>query len=107
LEVKDVNITKGADGKNISFYLDGRLDSASSHRLQKQLSHAFNENPMIAKVALDFGKLTYVSSAGLRVLLTAQKIAAAKKMVLEIRNVSAEVMNIFSMTGFSNIFTVV
>ena len=57
------------------------------------------------KLALDFAKLEYISSAGLRVLLSAQKVMA-KKGGMKIRNVSDVIMEIFEVTGFSDILDI-
>ena len=91
------------DEKTI-FVLAGRLDTITAPQLQNTLIPAFEET---LKITLDFSSLAYISSAGLRVLLMGQKTAKAKDAVMEICGVSEEIMDIFEMTGFANILTIV
>lgn len=80
----------------------GRLDTITAPVLEKSI----NENaPSIQNLVLDLKGLEYVSSAGLRVLLAAQK---KMKMVgsMKLINVCDDVMEIFEMTGFADIFVI-
>ena len=88
----------------LTLTLEGRLDTATSPQLQDVLLPAFDE---AKEVTLDFAGLAYVSSAGLRVLLMGQKAAQAKEASMKIRSVSADIMEVFEMTGFSDILTFV
>ncbi len=82
--------------------LSGRLDTITSPQLEEELKE-LPEN--INELILDLKELEYVSSAGLRVFLNAQKSMSAKgKMVL--RNVNEEIMEVLDMTGFTQILTI-
>ncbi|MDR2572262.1 MAG: STAS domain-containing protein [Oscillospiraceae bacterium] len=89
------------NGKTI-FALDGRLDTTSAPQLQTELIPVFDE---AKEIVIDFAKLVYVSSAGLRVLLQGEKTAKIKDASMILTNVSDEIMEVFEMTGFSNILT--
>ncbi|MDR2163104.1 MAG: STAS domain-containing protein [Clostridiales Family XIII bacterium] len=83
--------------------IKGRLDTLTAPDLQPALISAVKA---YKRVVLDCGELEYVSSAGLRVLLMAEKSAKAGKSDLIIKNVSSEIKEIFDMTGFSDILTI-
>ena len=99
-----MNINKTNGNGKINFALDGRLDTVTAPQLQDALMPAFDE---AKEVTLDFTKIAYVSSAGLRVLLAGQKTAKAKGASMTLCGVSDEVMEVFDMTGFSDILTIV
>ena len=98
-----MNITKSSGDGNVTFALDGRLDTTTAPLLQEQLIPAFDEAKV---VKLDFSQLAYVSSAGLRVLLMGQKTAKAKGASMIVCGVSPEVMEVLDMTGFSDMLTI-
>lgn len=91
------------NGKRV-LALDGRLDTTTAPQLQDVLIPLFDE---AKEIALDFTKISYVSSAGLRVLLMGQKTAKSKGALMTLCGVSAEVMEVFEMTGFSDMLTIV
>jgi len=99
-----MEIVKNQVAEKIVFGLSGRLDTATSPKFQETLIPAFDE---AKEIVLDFANLAYISSAGLRVLLTGEKTAKAKKAALSVANVSEEIMDVFKMTGFSDILTIV
>jgi len=99
-----MEIVKTQAGEKITFALSGKLDTATSPEFQEAFIPAFDE---AKEITFDFANLIYVSSAGLRVLLMGEKTAKAKGVALKIANVSEEVMDVFEMTGFSNILTIV
>ena len=80
----------------------GRLDTTTAPDLDKTIKEdvADTEN-----LVLDFKKLEYISSAGLRVLLSAQK-KMQKEGTMKLTNVCEDVMEVFEMTGFSDILTI-
>lgn len=89
----------------ITINLDGRLDTTTAPELQtyyEELDLNDFEN-----VKIDFEKLEYISSAGLRVLLIFQKDCSKKKKDLYMINVSEDVQEIFDVTGFSDILNIV
>ena len=98
-----MQIKKNIEGSVESIALEGRLDTVTAPLLESEIQGKLDG---ITELQLDFAKLAYISSAGLRVLLSAQKIRNKQgKMV--IKNVCAEIKEIFEMTGFSDILTVV
>jgi anti-anti-sigma factor len=98
-----MDINKTQDGDRIIFSLSGRLDTISAPKLQEAL---MPELDSAKQVLLDFAGIAYVSSAGLRVLLMGEKTAKAKGARQTFRNVSADVMEVFEMTGFSDILNI-
>jgi len=92
------------DGKTV-LALSGRLDTVTSPQLQEVLIPEIEA--ALNCVELDFTELVYVSSAGLRVLLTGEKSAKAANKSMVLKNVCAEVMEIFEITGFAGILNIV
>ena len=84
--------------------LEGRLDTTSSPAAQEVLMKVAGE---YAKITLDFAGLSYVSSAGLRVILALQKQINRTGGSLTLINVSPAVMEVFEMIGFSGILNIV
>jgi anti-anti-sigma factor len=99
-----VIINKAQENGALVLTLEGRLDTTTAPQFQDALISAFDE---AGEVSLDFEKLAYVSSAGLRVLLMGQKTAGGKSASMTICNVSDEIMEIFEMTGFADMLTIV
>lgn len=98
-----MNITKTqTEGKTV-FALSGRLDTTTAPQLQDVLIPEFDASK---QVELNFADLAYVSSAGLRVLLMGEKTAKAKGGSMTLVHVSSEIMEVFEMTGFSDILKV-
>ena len=90
------------NAKETTIEIVGRLDTTTAPDLSKTINEdiADTEN-----LVLDFKKLDYISSAGLRVLLSAQK-KMQKSGTMKLTNVCADVMEVFEMTGFSDILTI-
>ena len=97
-----LNIEKNIENGKAVFNLEGRLDTVSSPDLEKQLKEVLDSTTLLI---LDFEKLDYISSAGLRVLLTAQK-AMYSKGEMKVLHVNPTVMEIFDVTGFTDILTI-
>jgi len=96
------NVQRIEKGKTLEFVLEGRLDTTTSPQLEELVRNNIGDAEMLI---FDFQKLDYISSAGLRVLLAAQKIMNKQgKMV--VKNVSEEVREIFEVTGFCDILTI-
>ena len=89
------------DGKAL-LTLDGRLDTTTAPALEKELKESL---PGVSELTLDFAALEYISSAGLRVLLAAQKIMN-RQGEMRIANVNEIVHEVFDVTGFSDILTI-
>lgn len=83
--------------------LSGRLDTGTAPQLEKELSELL---PTLDSLTLDLAKLEYISSAGLRVILKAQK-ALSKKGGLTVAHVPEAVQEVFDITGFSDFLTIV
>lgn len=97
-----MNIIKNQTDKSLNIALEGRLDTTTAPELEAELKQSIGDS---AEINLDFAKLEYLSSAGLRVLLAAQKIMNKQgKMV--IRNVNDVISEVFEVTGFSDILTI-
>ena len=82
--------------------IDGRLDTTTAPELEKAIN---GEGDALKNLVLDFKGVDYISSAGLRVILTAQKKMNVQGH-MEINNVSEAVMDIFEMTGFAEILEI-
>ncbi len=97
-----LNINKEKNAENLVVTLEGRLDTTTAPQLENELKDSMDG---ITELKFDVAKLEYISSAGLRVLLSAQKIMN-KQGNMVVANVSEEVMEIFEVTGFSDILTI-
>ena len=98
-----MKIEKNVDASNVSFSLEGRFDTMTAPLLESEIQGKLDG---VTDLEFNFAKLTYISSAGLRVLLAAQKIMN-KQGSMVIKNVCDEIKEIFEVTGFSDILTVV
>lgn len=97
-----LNINKTiTDGKAV-FALEGRLDTNTSVELDAALSSVLDG---INELVFDLGSLEYISSAGLRVLLSAHK-NLSKKGGMKVTNVNEMIMEIFEVTGFADILAI-
>ena len=97
-----LNITKNANGSDLKVILEGRLDTTTAPQLEAARGESLSG---VTSLTFDFAKLEYISSAGLRVLLSSQKVMNKQgKMVIS--NASTEVKEIFEVTGFSDILTI-
>lgn len=97
-----LNITKNTNGQELTIALEGRLDTNTAPQLEAEIKDQLNG---VVSLIMDIEKLEYISSAGLRVLLSAQKIMN-KQGRMVVRNTSEEVNEIFDVTGFSDILTI-
>ncbi len=95
-----INKTKNDDQLTVA--LEGRLDTTTAPELETELKASLEG---VTGLIMDFEKLDYISSAGLRVLLSAQK-TMSKQGEMKIKNVSETIMEIFEVTGFSDILTI-
>ncbi|MBQ9361535.1 MAG: STAS domain-containing protein [Lachnospiraceae bacterium] len=97
-----MNITKSKEGSTLTVSLEGRLDTTTSPQLEAELKTALDD---VKELVFDIKSLEYISSAGLRVLLSAQKVMN-KQGGMVIRGASEEIMEIFEVTGFVDILTI-
>ncbi len=97
-----MNITKTKTGSSLTIALEGRLDTTTAPELEKLLS---GEIGGVEELVIDMSALDYLSSAGLRVLLGAQK-TMNKQGSMKVVHVNETIMEIFEVTGFSEILTI-
>jgi anti-sigma B factor antagonist len=83
--------------------VSGRLDTTTAPQLEQELNASLDD---VTELVLDFTELEYLSSAGLRVLLGAQKRMNQQGSMV-VRNVNQVIMEVFDITGFSGILTIV
>ncbi|MBQ6553068.1 MAG: STAS domain-containing protein [Clostridia bacterium] len=97
-----MNINKTINGSDMTVALEGRLDTTTAPELEESLKDSL---PGVKELTFDLQKLEYVSSAGLRVLLSTQKIMNGQG-AMKVVNVCDMVMEVFDVTGFSDILTI-
>lgn len=97
-----MTIEKKLDGSVLDIALQGRLDTTTSPQLENELKTALDG---VTELVFDLAGLEYISSAGLRVLLSAQK-TMNKQGSMTIRNVNSDVMDVFDVTGFVDILNI-
>ncbi len=94
-----MNISKHNEGSTLTMEISGRLDTTTAPELEKEIGASCEGTE---KLILDLKKLEYVSSAGLRVFLSTHK-KMSKQGSMVIRNANPDIMEIFDVTGFSDI----
>ena len=97
-----MTITKEMNGTNLTIALEGRLDTMTAPELEAEMNQSLGNADSLT---LDFSKLEYISSAGLRVLLSAHKIMSANGG-MTVTNVNEIVREVFEVTGFADILTI-
>ena len=97
-----MTINKTLDGKTLILFPEGRLDTMTAPELEAELKASM---PDAETLIMDFSKLEYISSAGLRVLLSAHK-AMSSKNGMKITNVNEIVQEVFEVTGFADILNI-
>ena len=97
-----MTIEKITDGNVLTLILNGRLDTTTAPRLEGELKHSIDG---VEKLIFDFASLEYLSSAGLRVLLAAQKVMNRQGEMI-VKNVNETISEIFEITGFSDVLTI-
>lgn len=97
-----LNITKKTNASELTVALTGRLDTATAPELEQALKVSLDG---VTALILDMTALDYISSAGLRVLLSAQKIMN-RQGAMKVVGVNETIMEIFEVTGFSDILTI-
>ena len=97
-----MTINKNLNATELTMALEGRLDTTTAPGLEAELKTSLTG---VDSLVMDFAGLEYISSAGLRVLLSAQKVMNKQgKMV--IRNVNETILEVFEVTGFIDILTI-
>lgn len=97
-----MTINQNKNGSKLVLAVEGRLDTTTAPQLESEIKSSISG---ITELEFDFSKLDYISSAGLRVLLSAQKIMN-KQGSMVIHGASEDLMEIFDVTGFIDILTI-
>ena len=97
-----MEIKKALDGTTLTVKLEGRLDTTTSPKLEEELMGSVDG---VTCLVMDLEELEYISSAGLRVFLAMQKIMN-KQGEMICKNVNETVMDVFEVTGFSDVLTI-
>lgn len=97
-----MNIQKTASGTTLTVAPEGRLDTTTAPKLEEEPRGSVDG---VSRLVFDLAKLEYISSAGLRVLLAMQKLMNRQGAML-LRNVNEAVMEVFEVTGFSDILSI-
>ena len=97
-----MTINKEQNGTETKIALEGRLDTTTAPQLEQELKSSLDG---VTSLEFDFSKLEYISSAGLRVLLSAQK-TMNKQGDMVITGANETIMEVFEVTGFSDILTI-
>ena len=97
-----MTINKISEGGRLTIVIEGRLDTNSSPKLEAELRQSVSG---VTELVFDFSGVEYISSAGLRVLLAAQKVMN-RQGSMRLVGVSADVMEVFEITGFADILTI-
>lgn len=97
-----MDILKTIEGKKMTAVLTGKLDTLTAPELEESMQESLDG---ITELVLDFAGLKYISSAGLRVLLTLQK-RMNKQGSMVLVHVNEQIMEVFEMTAFSDILTI-
>ncbi len=95
-------INKDAKGDELTITIDGRLDTTTAPQLEAEINSGLDG---VKTLTMDMSKLVYISSAGLRVLLKAQKIMN-KQGKMTVINVNQEIKEIFEVTGFDELLNI-
>lgn len=98
-----MKITKNEAENKLMLSLEGRLDTTTSPQLEEVLKEHIDA---ISELTIDLKELVYLSSAGLRVLLSSQKQMNRKNGTMIVKNVNETIMEVFEMTGFVDILTI-
>lgn len=98
-----MEVNKEFEGSTLVVHVKGEIDTITAPTLEKEVTQDIAKAETLI---MDFEEVKYVSSAGLRVLLTLYKKQNDKNRVLEIKHVNEEVMTVLEMTGFTSFLTI-
>ena len=97
-----MTVNKTKEANKLTAAIEGRVDTTTAPVLENELKESLDG---VENLVLDFKGVEYISSAGLRVLLSVQKIMN-RQGEMTVTNVSEDIMEIFEVTGFSDILTI-
>ncbi|WP_458456713.1 STAS domain-containing protein [Methanobrevibacter sp.] len=98
-----MNITKNYNEKELTLIVEDRIDTLTSQELDKEIN---NERGNFDSLILDFSELNYISSAGIRVLISTQKKLKSEDIPFSIKNVNDANIEIFKMSGIDKILKI-
>ncbi len=101
--MSNLTITKNQENNVLTVFAEGRIDTATSPELDTEIRNSING---ITKLVLDFSKVSYISSSGLRVLLNYHKEMSEIDGELIIRNPTEMVLEVFDVTGFESMLNI-
>ena len=98
-----MKITREFKGSTLIFRLEGRLDTMTAPELEAEI-----DKPVagVTEMVMDFKDVEYISSAGLRVLLKAQRVMAGRGGTMKVKDPCEIVMEVFNVTGFADVLTI-
>ena len=97
-----MEIVTKKDGNKLELAVSGRLDTSTSPKFEAEIKRSIDD---IKELIIDFENLDYISSSGLRILLASQKIMNGQGTMI-VKNVKDSIMEIFEITGFTQILTI-
>lgn len=97
-----MTVNKMIEGNKMIVDVEGRLDTVTAPDFEKSIKESLEG---VTEIVIDFAGLSYISSAGLRALLVLQKTISAKGTMV-LKNVSADVMDVFEITGFLDVLNI-
>ena len=97
-----LNMKKDLNGSDLLIALEGRLDTTTAPMLESEMKASLDG---VTGLVFDMTQLQYISSAGLRVLLSAQK-TMNRQGTMVVKNASQDIKEVFDVTGFSDILTI-
>lgn len=98
-----MNIKQKSEGKKVTISITGRIDTSTAPQLQEYLKEAM---PGVEELILDLTEVDYISSAGLRVILFAQKTMNSQGS-MSVSNANKDILEIFELTGFTDILNII
>lgn len=98
-----MEIRKEKSESKLIISLEGRLDTVTAPLLETEINTSLTG---VTELEFDLEKLAYISSAGLRVILCAQKLMN-KQGSMKVKNVSRDIMDVFEITGFADMLTII
>ncbi|WP_099206087.1 STAS domain-containing protein [Scatolibacter rhodanostii] len=98
-----MQLSKKQEGNQLTVSIEGRIDTTTAPQLEGELKHAVTDE--VEKLVFDFSKVEYMSSAGIRVIMSAEKVMRRQGGMV-VRHVNEDIMDIFEMTGLVDILTI-
>ncbi|HCJ40571.1 STAS domain-containing protein [uncultured Ruminococcus sp.] len=97
-----MNVDMKRNGTELTVAVEGRIDTLTAPELEEKLEPELED---VERLIFDFAELKYISSAGLRVLLSSMKVMDEQGEMI-VRNVNSDIMDIFEVTGFADLLNI-